>query len=102
MYQKLHSLAINSLWLLNSCKLNAMNYKTVKSIKSHCIYTRNANKTCFKIVRSHRPAMPQRMYSILKTCQRGVGWPRNMPKISNLPAIKTICASIAIYFDFSK
>jgi len=31
--------------------------------------------------------MPQRLYSVLKICQRAVGSPRNTPKISNLPVI---------------
>ena len=29
---------------------------------------------------SHQTAMPQRVYSVLKTCQRAVGPPRNTPK----------------------
>jgi len=36
---------------------------------------------------SHQTAMPQRLYSVLKTCQRAVGTPRNSLKISNLPVI---------------
>jgi len=32
---------------------------------------------------SHQTAMPQRLYSVLKPCQRAVGSPRNTPKISN-------------------
>ena len=30
---------------------------------------------------SHQTAMPQRLYSVLKTCQHAVGSPRNTPKI---------------------
>jgi len=36
---------------------------------------------------SHQTALPQRLYSVLKPCQRAVGSPRNTPKISNLPVI---------------
>ena len=36
---------------------------------------------------SHQTAMPQRLYSVLKTCQRAVGSPRNMHKNINLPVI---------------
>jgi len=32
---------------------------------------------------SHQTAMPQCLYSVLKTCQRAVGSLRNTPKISN-------------------
>jgi len=31
--------------------------------------------------------MPQRLYSVLKTCQRTVGLPQNMPKNIKLPVI---------------
>jgi len=34
---------------------------------------------------SHQTAMPQRLYSVLNTCQHAVGSPRNTPKILNLP-----------------
>ena len=30
---------------------------------------------------SHQTALPQRLYSVLKPCQRAVGSPRNTPKI---------------------
>jgi len=36
---------------------------------------------------SHQTAMPQRLHSVLKSCQRAVGSPRNTPKISNLSVI---------------
>jgi len=36
---------------------------------------------------SHQTAMPQRLYSVLKTCQRDVGSPQNKPKISNSQVI---------------
>jgi len=36
---------------------------------------------------SHQTAMRQRLYSVLKPCQRAVGSPLNTPKISNLPVI---------------
>jgi len=36
---------------------------------------------------SHQTAMPQRLYSVLKPCQRAVVSPRNKPKISNLSVI---------------
>ena len=36
---------------------------------------------------SHQTALPQRLYSVLKPCQRAVGSPRKTPKISNLPVI---------------
>ena len=42
---------------------------------------------------SHQTAMPQRVYSVLKTCQRAVGSPRNTPKILNLPVI--ICTTFS-------
>ena len=36
---------------------------------------------------SHQTALPQRLYSVLKPCQRAVGSPLNTPIISNLPDI---------------
>ena len=36
---------------------------------------------------SHQTAMPRRLYSVLKPCQRAVGSPRNTPKISNVSVI---------------
>jgi len=36
---------------------------------------------------SHQTALPQRLYSVLKPCQRAVGSPRNTPKTSNLPVV---------------
>jgi len=36
---------------------------------------------------SHQTAMPQRLYGVLKICQRAVGSPQNTSKISNLPVI---------------
>jgi len=36
---------------------------------------------------SHQTVMPRCLYSVLKSCQRAVGSPRNTPKISNLSVI---------------
>jgi len=36
---------------------------------------------------SHQTALPQRLYSVLKACQRAVGSPRNTPKISKFSVI---------------
>ena len=35
----------------------------------------------------HQTAMPQRLYSVLKTYQRAVGSPQNTSKTSNFPVI---------------
>ena len=35
---------------------------------------------CFLKPLSHQTALPQRLYSVLKPCQRAVGSPRNTPK----------------------
>ena len=34
---------------------------------------------------SHQTALPQRLYSVLKPCQRAVGTPRNTPKTPVTP-----------------
>jgi len=46
---------------------------------------------------SHQTAMPQRLYSVLKTCKRAVGSPRNTPKSPVTPEWRPYSVPIAFY-----
>ena len=49
-----------------------------------CLNRLNSENSCrlFHLVKplSHQTALPQRLYSVLKPCQRALGSPRNTPK----------------------
>ena len=54
-------------------------------LKTNCTEQLSTSMFLYIYPLSHQTAMPQHLYSVLKTCQRAVGSPQNMPKISNLP-----------------
>ena len=51
---------------------------------------------------SHQTAMPQRLYSVLKPCQRAVGSPRNTPKILNLSVIACTQRPHSVYTAYTR
>ena len=51
-----------------------------------CVINVNRKHIIFKPL-SHQTALPQRLYSVLKPCQRAVRSPRNTRRISNLSVI---------------
>ena len=62
-------------------------YETYNRNKPYKMNTLHCMMTCNSFARhydlkplSHQTAMPQRLYSVLKPCQRAVGSPRNTPE----------------------
>jgi len=58
--------------------INVTEHKS--STYSWYVYVHVMPKTLIVKPLSHQTALPQRLYSVLKPCQRAVGSPRNTPK----------------------